>query len=223
MNKAFKPFIGEKIEIEVSGGKLLKGLTVDVGSDIIVLNTGNDYMYLPLLHVQNSKINLSDDIIIENQSEIPQLQQQEEELSVRKILNLAKGLFVEIYVTGNQPLHGYILSVMNNYFVFYSPVYKTIYIHLNHLKWLIPYTKDQTPYGLNHKDLPVNPAGLSLARTFDVQLSKLIGELVVLNIGQPQNYIGKIHKIEDNFIEIITARNKHLFINMQHLKTIHYP
>ena len=57
-------------------------------------------------------------------------------------------------LAGNAPIHGYVTSVMNDYIVFYSPVYKTVYISLKHLKWLIPYKENQVPYALNKMNSP---------------------------------------------------------------------
>jgi hypothetical protein len=143
-------------------------------------------------------------------------------MSLRKVLTSAKGMFTEIYVTSNQPLHGYITSIMNNYFVFYSPVYKTMLISLNHLKWLIPYTYNQRPYSLTNEDFPLKPVPFSLARSFDIQLEKHIGELVIFNIGDNPNLIGKLQSVQDSFIELITARQEAVYLNLSHIKTIHF-
>jgi hypothetical protein len=144
-----------------------------------------------------------------------------EEISLRKTLTAAKGIFTEIYVTSNQTLHGYIISIMNNYFVFYSPIYKTMFISLNHLKWLIPYTNNQRPYGLGNDSLPVNPSNITFARSFEVQIDKLTGELIIFNIGEDENVIGKIQGIKNNFVELITAKGDPVYVNLQQIKTVH--
>ncbi|MEH7303472.1 DUF2642 domain-containing protein, partial [Neobacillus drentensis] len=144
-----------------------------------------------------------------------------EEISLRKTLTAAKGIFTEIYVTSKQALHGYIISIMNNYFVFYSPIYKTMFISLHHLKWLIPYTSNQRPYGLSNSSLPVNPSGHTFARSFEVQIEKCVGELIVFNIGENENVIGKVQGIKNNFVELISAKEYPVFVNMQHIKTVH--
>ena len=51
----------------------------------------------------------------------------------------------------------HITGIMNNYFVFQSPVYKTMYISLNHLKWLIPYAQNDKPYGLDNHTITLQP------------------------------------------------------------------
>ncbi|RDI41590.1 DUF2642 domain-containing protein [Falsibacillus pallidus] len=221
MSKLIQPFIGETITIELSGKKIVKGVLLEVGSDIVVLYNGEDFLYVPSVHIQYfCKSDKEDSVSIP--SDAPSLNS-EDEISFRKTLNAARGRFAEIYTTGNQPLHGYITSVMNNYFVFYSPVYKTMLIAIQHVKWLIPYTDQQTPYALDQQKLPVNPAPFTLGRTYEVQIEKLVGELVIFNIGDTFHHIGKINRFEDNIIELVTAREEKYYLNMHHIKTMHLP
>ncbi|MFP5111900.1 DUF2642 domain-containing protein [Bacillaceae bacterium C204] len=217
-----KDNIGKYIKLEISGKKFISGLLIDVGSDLWVIFNGYDYLYIPAIHCQNWKYLQQDEIdeftISEGSTPI---YNHNEEISLRKTLTAAKGIFTEIYVTSNQALHGYIISIMNNYFVFYSPIYKTMFISLNHLKWLIPYTNNQRPYGLSNSNLPVNPSNITFARSFEVQIEKLTGELIVFNIAENENVIGKVKEIKDNFVELIGAKGDPVFINLQHIKTIH--
>ena len=207
--------------MQLSGKKVVTGMLIDVGSDVIVLYDGKDYLYLPIVHIQNLRKQDPSEQEIAPPNDTPHIEH-DEELSLRKILNSGKGMFTEIYITGNQPIPGYISSVMNNYFVFYSPVYKTMLISLNHLKWIMPYTANQRPYSLSNQQLSMNPINISLARTFEVQIEKMIDELVVLNVGENTNLIGKINSLQNNFIELITAREEQIYLNMQHIKTVHF-
>lgn len=220
-----KDNIGKYIKLEISGKKFISGLLIDVGSDLWVVFNGYDYLYIPAIHCQNWRYLKQDEIdefdeITLNYEPTP-IYNNNEEISLRKTLTAAKGIFTEIYVTSNQALHGYIISIMNNYFVFYSPIYKTMFISLNHLKWLIPYTNNQRPYGLSNANLPVNPSNITFARSFEVQIEKLTGELIVFNIGENENVIGKVQGINNNFVELIGAKEDPVFINLQHIKTIH--
>ncbi|MBT2658063.1 DUF2642 domain-containing protein [Bacillus sp. ISL-18] len=217
-----KENIGKYIKIEISGKKSISGLLVDIGSDLWVIFNGNDYLYIPTIHIQNWQFMKQYEIdeITFNDEPAP-IYNHNEEISLRKTLTAAKGIFTEIYVTSNQALHGYIISIMNNYFVFYSPIYKTMFISLNHLKWLIPYTNNQRPYGLSNASLPVSPSNLSFARSFEVQIEKLVGELIVFNIAENENVIGKIQSINNNFVELISAKEDPIHINLQHIKTVH--
>jgi hypothetical protein len=215
--------IGNYTKLELSGNKIIKGILIDIGSDLWVIYNGYDYLYIPTVHIQNWKALKQDEIeeIITISDDQTPMFNQNEEISLRKTLTAAKGIFTEIYVTSKQALHGYIISIMNNYFVFYSPIYKTMFISLNHLKWLIPYTNNQRPYGLSNANLPLNPTNITFARSFEVQIDKLIGELIVFNIGENENVIGKIQGLKNNFVELITAKEDPVFLNLQHIKTVH--
>ena len=219
---SLKDKIGKYIKLEISGKKIISGLLVDIGSDLWVVFNGNDYLYIPIIHIQNWQFLKQDEIAeISFNDEPTPIYNHNEEISLRKTLTAAKGIFTEIYVTSNQALHGYIISIMNNYFVFYSPIYKTMFISLHHLKWLIPYTSNQRPYGLSNSSLPVNPSGHTFARSFEVQIEKCVGELIVFNIGENENVIGKVQGIKNNFVELISAKEDPVFVNMQHIKTVH--
>lgn len=213
---------GKYIKLEISGKKYISGLLCDIGSDLWVVFNGVDYLYIPIIHIQNWQFMKQDEIDeITFSDESTPIYNHNEEISLRKTFTAAKGIFTEIYVTSNQSLHGYIISIMNNYFVFYSPIYKIMFISLNHLKWLIPYSNNQRPYGLSNANLPVNPSNITFARSFEVQIEKLTGELVVFNIGENENVIGKIQGIKNNFVELISAKEDPVFLNLQHIKTVH--
>jgi hypothetical protein len=213
---------GKYIKLELSGKKYISGLLCDIGSDVWVVFNGTDYLYIPAIHIQNWQYMKQDEIDEITFSDEPSpIYNNNEEISFRKTLNAAKGIFTEIFVTSNQSLHGYIISIMNNYFVFYSPIYKTMFISLNHLKWLIPYSNNQRPYGLSNANLPVNPSNITFARSFEVQIEKLTGELIVFNIGENENVIGKIQGIKGNFVELISAKEDPVYLNLQHIKTVH--
>ncbi|WP_409971874.1 DUF2642 domain-containing protein [Bacillus sp. Bva_UNVM-123] len=221
MKNILNKLIGEKIALQLPGKKMIHGMLNDIGSDVIVLFDGKDYLYLPIVHIQNIRKLEAAKHEISPPSDLPHIEH-DDELSLRKVLNSGKGMFTEIYITGNQPIPGYISSIMNNYFVFYSPVYKTMLISLNHLKWIMPYTANQRPYSLSNQQLPMSPTNISLARTFEVQIEKMVNDLVVLNVGENANLIGKINSLQNNFIELITAREEQVYLNMQHIKTVHF-
>jgi hypothetical protein len=217
-----KSLISKYIAVEISGNKALYGQLIDVGNDLIVLHNGQDYYYIPTLHIQYCyEAPIPNDLI--NDPSTPVFQPEHEDLSLRKILTNAKGIFVEIKVTNNQTFHGYVTSILNNYFSFYTPVNKMMYISLQHLKWLIPYVNNQTPYSLSNKFLPVNPNSIPLARTLEVQLEKLNDELIIINNGERNEQIGKVKSIDSNFIELISAKGLVTSIGLRHVKTIHLP
>jgi len=220
----FVDLIGKNIEVEMSRDIFLKGTLLDSGLDIIVMYDARDqhFLYIPIVHVQRLKETILD-------KEDPSYQPPSERpietdlISFRKALMIAKGLFVQVYVTGNKSIHGYLTSIMNDYFVFHSPVYKTMFIAMKHVKWLIPYPPNATPYSLNNEDLPLMPVSTPLARSFDEQLKKFENQLVIIDGGENTEQIGLLQKVRNNKVILITAERETVYRNIEHIKTIQLP
>lgn len=220
MNKIIQSLVKEVVQLEVSGKKILNGTVIDLGTDTMVLFNGTEFVYIPLDHIQNFKVDSNNDDDIQAPTLLPSISTDENDadLTFRKVLTQAQGKYVEIYVTGNEPLHGYITSIKDNYFVFQSPVYRTMYISMSHLKWLIPYAQNELAYGL---ELSVQHNNETLASTFEVQAEQFKDEIVVLNIGGPKSHIGKITNVEQQIAEVQTARADSIYVNLSHIKTLH--
>jgi hypothetical protein len=215
-------YLNQPVSLTVSGSRQpVKGTLIDLGSDILVLHNGIQFLYVPLVHVQQltrcpvgeSDFGPPPDPPLEGTAE----------LSYRKVLLNAKGMFSELYITGNQSVHGYVTSIMNDFFVFYSPMYRSLHVSMRHLKTLIPYDNHTTPYTLEQEKFPVNPAQASLARTFDQQLRKFEGEFVILDLGEQPGKIGLLKAVRSNLIELVTADGASTFMHLDHVKTIHRP
>lgn len=219
----FNQLIGQNVNIEISGKKELYGKLIDAGLDIIVIYN-KQYFYIPIGHIQRIKTDTQNsyDWDVDFQPNQP-INTNSETISFRKILTNAKGTFVSLYIEGNKTIHGYLTSIMNDYFVFYSPAYKVMYISMNHLKWLIPYNKNTSPYSLNNEYLPVNPTSISLARSFTEQCKKLENNIVILDSGDHPEKIGLLKKVNNNKITLVTAEEETVYWNCQHLKTLHLP
>ncbi|MFX3633024.1 MAG: DUF2642 domain-containing protein [Candidatus Pristimantibacillus sp.] len=216
------PLLDHHVELEISGKMTpIRGKLIEFGQDILVLHNGTKFLYVPLIHLQQLKVYAPEEETIL----VPELPYEpfNDAISYRKILMNAKGMFSEIYITGNQSIHGYLTTVMNDFFVFYSPVYHTVIISLHHLKYLIPYTPNVTPYTLTAEQFPLKPSPLTLSRTFDQQLRKLIGEFVVLDLGENPNKTGVLKAVDQSMIEIATASGNAVFIHFDHVKTVHVP
>jgi hypothetical protein len=213
---------GEKVKAEISGGINHSGILIESNTDVVVIYNGEEYLYIPLMHIQHLKADDDSEEIITLPESSP-YGEDAGKLSLRKVLTNSKGIFVEIFVTNHQSIHGYVTNVLNDYFSFYSPVYKTMLISLNHLKWLIPYDENQTPYSLNTQDLPVMPSSISLSRTFAEQLKKLTGKVVIFDLGKQHYKIGQLKEVTNNFVELITAKDEPILINLRHIKTVHLP
>ncbi|MBE1440718.1 DUF2642 domain-containing protein [Paenibacillus sp. OAS669] len=216
--------LDKQVELHISGKKTpIRGKLINLGSDIMVIYNGQQFLYIPLLHLQQltQYEESKDEAVIVVPAEMPF--EDQKDISFRKILMNAKGMFTEIYTSGNQSLHGYVTSIMNDYFVFYSPVYHVVYIPMQHMKYLKPYDPNVTPYSLNQERFPLSPSTITLARTFDQQLKKLEGQFVVLDIGENPNKIGQLKSLQNNLIEMVAAGGETLFLHMEHVKTVHLP
>ncbi|UOF89657.1 DUF2642 domain-containing protein [Fodinisporobacter ferrooxydans] len=219
--------LGKLVDVEISGNNCFQGILIDYGLDILTVYNKR-FLYIPIVHIQQIKLSQWKGTELDPIGELPIKEESEKEsetISFRKILNHAKGSFIEIYVTGNKTLHGYLTSIMNDYFVFHSPVYKTVYVSMNHLKWLIPYSANDTPYQLNHDTIPFHPANVSLARTFRDQCKKMEGKLAVFDLGDHPNKIGLLKQVnvDNNLLELVVANGEQVHWNLQHLKTLFIP
>jgi len=219
----FSPFIGADIFIKLNGDNSFIGRLIDAGNDVLVIYNGSDFVYISVYHIQYFRQLTKNESNIQSPENEPSIQDELTTISLRKILNAAKGVFSEIYITGKFPIHGYVMNIMNDYFVFYSPIFKIVYVSLKHLKWLIPYRPNETPYGLTKIEFPVSELNQSLSRTLEEQLKKSVGKIIVFNFGDQENKIGKLIKVDNNQIELMKARMDISYLNMSHVQTIHFP
>jgi len=217
------PLMNRIVELDVSGKPIaLRGKLIDMGQDILVIHNGQQFVYVPIIHLQQLRAATSPETITIDVPETP-FEQANDPISYRKMLMNAKGMFSELYITGNQSIHGYLTSVMNDFFVFYSPVYHSVIVSLTHLKYLIPYNPNVTPYTLTPEQFPLKPSPLTLARTYDQQLRKLIGEFVILDLGENPNKIGVLKGVDQNMVELANAGGNSVYVHLDHVKTIHLP
>jgi hypothetical protein len=214
--------LGKQVSVQLSGNHSFKGILTDVAQDILVLYDGQQFFYIPWIHVHRLQLSSTLDEQINQPSETS-LAEEIESISYRKILTNAKGIFTEIYVTGNLSFHGYITNVLADYFVFYSPVFKIMFISLHHLKWLTPYNKSITPYTLSNENLPVNPSNVPLLRSLVDQLKKAEGKLVVFDGGGDPMKIGLLKKVENKQVQLAIAGGEIVYLNPAHIKSVHLP
>ncbi|KZE67152.1 hypothetical protein AWM68_04655 [Fictibacillus phosphorivorans] len=213
----FKHLLNKNVKLKVAG-HLLEGRFCDFGNDILVLYRESKYLYIPLTHVQ--KIILSDKAVIEDNSLSPDLPFAKENhtfFSYRMMLRNAIGLYTQIRVVGKNPLHGTIVNVLSDYFVFYSPVYKQIFIPLSHLKWLTVYEQDNSHYSMYN---PI-PQKQSFSRSFEEQLKKWEGKLIVFDMGEDPDKIGILNSIKGNLAELISTTGEKVYFKLNHAKTVY--
>ncbi|AZN38694.1 DUF2642 domain-containing protein [Paenibacillus albus] len=221
----YASLIGEKVVLEISGKRLLPGRLIDVGSDIVVLLYQLRYLYIPFAHVHNLKADVSSGEGSESgsQAEEPSIGLLVDQLNVAKIMQEAKGLFVEIYVSGNKSIHGYLNGVMNDYFTLYSPIHGTIYVALSHMKWLIPYPTSHVPYARSTGTAPMGQTQPSLAKNFEGTLKKEEGKMAVIDLSGASERIAVIKGVAGGIINVIDADGNSTLLNIAHVKTMVVP
>ena len=223
MNKVIQNLVQEIVRIEITGKKMVSGELIDVGSDMIVLFNGKDFMYIPVDHIRNFEPDRDNENNVESPTELPTIvaKDDQEDLSFEKVLAQAKDRLVEIYVSGTQSFHGTITGIKSDYLVFQSPIYKTMYISLAHIKWLIPFPQGQKLYGSDLVFSSTQSTNDTYASSFATQVEKLINKIVVLNSSERESLIGKINNVEEQIVEFQAARTSPFYLNLRHVKTLH--
>ncbi|NTU26026.1 DUF2642 domain-containing protein [Bacillus tequilensis] len=224
--KGLNQFLDTDVEVVISGDTRFVGTLKDIGQDIFVICDGCHSLYIPLMHLHQMNkavISMTSEKSFLRDLEDPVIQEENNAFSYRNSLNKMKGKFIEVYVTGGRSIHGYVTSVLNDYIVFFSPVFKTLFISMNHLKWFTPYSTEQTPYTLDNSQLPVVPSNVSLVRNFEEQIKKYIGQLVIFDMGEVPEKVGLLKDVSHNIIELISATGESIIWKLSHLKTMHLP
>ena len=212
----------EYVTVSLIGDKLFKGIIFDSGSDIIVLFNGEDFIYIPVSHIEYIVEDTPDAEFAEPSSFLSIISNNlQKELSLDSVLKEAKGVYQELCTINKKSLHGTILDVLDDYIVFYSPIYKKIYIAKRHVKWLIPYMPNERPYDLSEAELNWQQAEKECPKYFAQQIAQLTNKLVVLNLSEKIHHIGKIKNISDTMLELQTVRAKSIHVNIAHIQTIH--
>jgi hypothetical protein len=215
--------IGKTVELEISGQIHRLGILIDYSPDIIVLYDGTHYLYIAFGHIRNVRLALKPLPQTSEYTYEPADTITEDELTYRKILNESIGMLIQVYLSSNQSVYGYITKVLTDYVVFQSSVYKTLFIPIFHLKWLIPYPENKAPYTIIKEALPIAPSQFRLAGTFEEQLRSFEGKMVVFDGGASTDKIGLLKTIQNHMAEIITADQKELYWNIHHIKMVSVP
>lgn len=217
-----RSMIGKRVELELSGCKtLLHGEFIDMGSDVLVLYSNSKYIYTPIHHLQH--LRLYEEWENPAMDSCPDSKIDLTNISYRKMLMNSRGVFTEIYLGGSHSLHGYVTGIMNDFFVYHSPMHQAVYIPVNHVKYLIPYPPNMTPYSLSQEHFPVQPSGVALSRTLDQQLKKLEGQLVIFDLGEHPHKKGLLKSVNDKIIQLVLAGGDDIYLHMDHIKSIHLP
>lgn len=216
-------WLGRSIEFELSGCKMpIQGEVIDAGEDIMVVYGNQHYIYVPLHHLQTMCFMNSEKNSISPDVATPDPEMDHSDISYRKVLMNARAKFSEISI-GGRTLHGYITSIMNDYFIFYSPIHQSVYVSINHLKYIIPSPSESRPFAMDHQHFPIQPSSLSLSRTLDQQLQKMVGGLVILNLSYKPEQTGLLKSINGKLLEVIDAEGSARIMHTSHIQTLHLP
>ncbi|WP_068619454.1 DUF2642 domain-containing protein [Paenibacillus tuaregi] len=219
--EVFKKWLNQTVELELSGcTERIIGELIDMGSDILVLFSESKFIYIPIHHLQHLNL-ASADLQLYDSSRNPSPEQ--DQISYRKMLMNSRGIFTEVSIGNKHSIHGYLTGIMNDYFIFFSPVYGSVYVAINHVKYLIPYPPNKTPFDLSQDHFPVQPAALPVSRALDQQIKKLEGELIIVNLGEKPCHAGLLKTLENNILEMIDAGGNINVIHADHIMTIHFP
>lgn len=110
---------GEQIKVQVAG-RDINGVLIDAGKDSMALYNGEQYLYIPLIHVHQLQQNSSQDEYVQLPSAASNAKEMGT-LSVQEVLTNAKDIPVEIYISENIFFHGYITDILDDYFALYTP------------------------------------------------------------------------------------------------------
>lgn len=226
MKNLLQDFDKEIVQMGITGKRVLRGKIIDNSSEIVVLFDGEEFLYIPVCHIHEIEIDYSNEDGLQVPSSFTQdklFNSKNEEMTLLKVLAKTVGIYLEIHVLNNQPLHGYISTILQNYIVFQSPIYKTMFIPIQHLKIIVPYSQNQKPYSLSSDDFPINASNEKFPSTFEVQMKNFKNKLVILNAGEKNNYAGRILESKGTMITLQTAKGNTIHYNIQHIKTIHTP
>ncbi len=218
---------GEQIKGQIAG-KEINGVLIDVGKDFMVLYNGEQYLYIPLVHIHQLQKNDSQDEYVQ----LPTVSSNAKEmgtLSFQEVLTNAKDIPVEIYISNYISFHGYITDILDDYFAFYTPIYKVVYIPFRHFKWLIPYSQNTVLYTVKNNDPtgkntlshpPVNLTNNPLQPSLEAQLKNEAGGLIIFDGGTDLARTGLLKNAANNFAELVLASGETTCLNLSHVKCV---
>ncbi|MWV45972.1 DUF2642 domain-containing protein [Paenibacillus sp. HJL G12] len=219
--ESIRSLLGKYVELKISGCKIpIAGELVDLGSDIIVIFSETRYMYVPIHHLQHLRLSQDGE---DSSSDGKEPLVDHTNISYRKMLMNSRGIFTEIDLGGPSPLHGYVTSIMNDYFIFYSPLYHSVYIPLHHVKYICPLPPNMTPFYLSQHHFQLQQPAVSLSRTLEQQLEKFQNELVIFDLGESPLKAGLLKKVDNRIMELVEAGGNTIFLHCDHVKSVHLP
>ncbi|AHV96068.1 hypothetical protein [Paenibacillus sabinae] len=217
-----KDLLGKQVIAMVSGLlQPLEGTLIDYGPDVVIINNGVKYLYIPAAHIrflmQNTEAAASPDHVDQS------LPSSQDTISLRPLVENSKGIFTEIYITGVHVLHGYIQNILDDYLLFYSPVFDTILVRMKHLKYMIPYPAKVVPYALKEDELLSNLSAVSVEPDFNRQLENMVGNFIAMDMVNDPQKVGLLKKVQAPMFELVTPNGESIFGLIDHIQTVNFP
>ncbi|MHC0036918.1 LSm family protein [Pseudoneobacillus sp. C159] len=220
MNSQMKNLVGKQVNIKMLGKFAVNGILKDLGDDILVVYNGQQFLYIPLDHVDRIQMNPNKDEFVEQPPDVsPGIKM--DDISFQGTINNAIGIYTEISVICGYSFHGWITDALDDYFVFHSPLYGQMYVSNKHMKWLIPFTDATIPYSFSTQ--PLKSTRGSFLANFGDQMKREIGKLVILNGGKDTLKMGYLKNIDQDTIELVVANGDTVYLNFQHVKSVQLP
>ncbi|PZD95094.1 hypothetical protein DNH61_14465 [Paenibacillus sambharensis] len=230
-----KEWLQCQVELQLAGAeKTLLGTLAELGTDMaVVVHSSGKPFYVPLPQIRRMKLkeqcaNPCDGLVEKAIAEYPDLlgraRTEGNAISYRKMLLHAKGMFTEAVLNGaNAVLSGYLSSIMNDYLVFYSPVWQTVMVRLDRICYISPFREGAAPFNLPPEQLPLRPSSLTLARAFEQQLQKMAGRVVSFNLDTGRGATGMLIRAEDKMIWLCTVTGRMEWLHASSISSVHLP
>ncbi|CAM4336425.1 hypothetical protein [Paenibacillus tarimensis] len=231
----WKGWLQCQIEVQLAGTeRTLRGTLAELGTDLAVVQSSGKPYYIPLHQICRMRLKeqaadycspvedtgagpLFPDLLGKARSEA-------NAVSYRKMLLHAKGMFTEAVLDGSEEiLCGYMSSIMNDYLVFYSPVWHTVMVRLDRICYISPFSEGAAPFDLPPEQLPLRPSPLTLARTFEQQLHKMTGRLVAFNLDTGRGATGMLIRAEEKMICLCTVTGRMEWLHASSVSSVHMP
>ncbi|GLX69019.1 hypothetical protein [Paenibacillus glycanilyticus] len=218
----FASYYSKNVIVEISGTTPVHGLLIAAGIDLVVLLREQKYYYIPMSHVHRVTLDAKANQEDYSHSHGISFMEQEEPLGL--MLQKAIDLFVDISVSSHKPVSGYLREIKSDYLILQSPVYRTIFVSLNHLKWLIPYSSHYMPFGQSAETVrtPMSK-DLESVNKFEDLFTFESGNKVVINFGSASEQIGIINAVGSGIVDLTDASGNNGMYPLSHIKTLFVP
>ena len=224
MNQIIQGLVQEIVRFEITGKKMVSGTLIDVGSDMIVLFNGMDFMYIPLDHIRNFETDRDNENNVQAPTELPSIVavDNQDELSFEKVLGTSERETSRDFCVRPS------IFAWNDH-SHYEQLHCLPIPHLQndvHIPKIISNGSFPSPRAINYMgrnttSFSPQATNETFASSFDKQVEKYINKFVVLNINERESFIGIINNVEDQIVSFNQQKHPPVYLNMRHIKTFH--